>query len=218
MTPMMGCSVPQNFLRTRLHHFAEARITVHRWHVVVCIERDVAEPHGVAMQRSGVSLDDQLINWVTSWACRTWQERVWEWDKIKGVPTDTQTLIKFGQLAHPFWEIHHFNPSPFLELQHVCKYSVWPSQSILPPHPMSNKEFNISCAPKLWNHPQKSPNFSRFLHGIFWDPPVNSRSMLGRTRFLDVDIRAFFWGNRPGDFLIWGWVKTLVPSEPQNSW
>ena len=33
--------------------------------------------------------------------------------------------------------------------------------------------------------------------------------------FFKGTLRILLWGTNNG---IWGWVKTLVPSEPQNSW
>lgn len=83
--------------------------------------------------------------------------------KSKGVPTDTDKLIKIGQflriLFGRFMEIHHFNPSPFLELQQTIQHQLR-TQALEPSTEI----------------PQTSQGFWHFL-GIF---PVNSRSMLGQ--------------------------------------
>ena len=58
-------------------------------------------------------------------------------------------------------------------------------------------------------------------HGIHfqsWEPHLtpNAASLLSQKIFPEVNMSCF--SHRIVKVDIWGWVKTLVPSEPQNSW
>ena len=90
----------------------------------------------------------------TSWACRTWQEWVWEWDNLGQNP-------KASQRTQTNWS----------KLVNFCVSFVgdsWRFIILIRLHfSNSNKQFNISCAAKLWTHPQKSPELLK-VSGIFW--------------------------------------------------